>query len=76
MVWRIDRLGRSLIDVLNTVNTTRDAVIGVLSISDGLATRHHGRRRRKRGDVGIDSCDYRVTAPQMGFLREPYNQSN
>ena len=36
VVWRIDRLGRSLVDVLNTVNTLRDAGIGVRSISDGI----------------------------------------
>jgi len=36
VVWRIDRLGRSLIDVLNTVNALRDAGIGVRSISDGI----------------------------------------
>lgn len=36
MVWRIDRLGRSLIDVLNTVNQLRDVGINVHSISDGI----------------------------------------
>ena len=36
VVCRIDRLGRSLIDVLNNVNTMRDAGIGVRSISDGM----------------------------------------
>lgn len=36
VVWRIDRLGRSLIDVLNTVNELRDREIDVRSISDGI----------------------------------------
>ena len=36
MVWRIDRLGRSLIDVLNTVNGLRESGIAVRSISDGI----------------------------------------
>jgi DNA invertase Pin-like site-specific DNA recombinase len=36
VVWRVDRLGRSLIDVLNTVNRLRDAGIHVRSISDGI----------------------------------------
>ena len=36
VVWRIDRLGRSLIDVLNTVNQLRDAGIHVRSVSDGI----------------------------------------
>jgi len=36
VVWRVDRLGRSLIDVLNTVNGLRDAGINVRSISDGI----------------------------------------
>lgn len=35
-VWRVDRLGRSLIDVLNTVNGLRDAGIQVMSVSDGI----------------------------------------
>ena len=36
VVWRADRLGRSLIDVLNTVTLLRDRGIHVLSISDGI----------------------------------------
>lgn len=36
VVWRIDRLGRSLIDVLNTVDLLRDQSIKVQSISDGI----------------------------------------
>lgn len=36
VVWRIDRLGRSLIDVLNTVNLLRDREVKVRSISDGI----------------------------------------
>lgn len=36
VVWRVDRLGRSLIDVLNTVNVFRDRGIQVRSISDGI----------------------------------------
>lgn len=36
VVWRIDRLGRSLIDVLNTVNEFHQAGINVQSVSDGI----------------------------------------
>ena len=36
VVWRVDRLGRSLIDVLNTVNLLRERDVHVRSISDGI----------------------------------------
>lgn len=36
VVWRVDRLGRSLIDVLNTVNLLREADIGIRSVQDGI----------------------------------------
>ncbi|MBT2518761.1 recombinase family protein [Streptomyces sp. ISL-90] len=36
VVWRVDRLGRSLIDVLNSVNLLRDRDVQVRSISDGI----------------------------------------
>jgi predicted site-specific integrase-resolvase len=36
VVWRVDRLGRSLIDVLNTVNLLRQRGVQVRSISDGI----------------------------------------
>jgi hypothetical protein len=36
VVWRIDRLGRSLIDVLNSVNLLRDQGVKVRSISDSI----------------------------------------
>jgi len=36
VVWRVDRLGRSLIDVLNTVNLLREAGIGIRSVQDGI----------------------------------------
>ncbi|WP_068476648.1 recombinase family protein [Pseudoclavibacter helvolus] len=36
VVWRVDRLGRSLIDVLNTVNLLRERGINVRSVSDGI----------------------------------------
>jgi len=36
VVWRVDRLGRSLIDVLKTVNLLRERGIHVRSISDGI----------------------------------------
>ena len=36
VVWRIDRLGRSLIDVLNTVNLLRDSGVKIQSVSDGI----------------------------------------
>ncbi len=36
VVWRVDRLGRSLIDVLNTVILLFDRGIHVRSISDGI----------------------------------------
>ena len=36
VVWRVDRLGRSLIDVLNTVNLLREREVNVQSIADGI----------------------------------------
>ena len=36
VVWRVDRLGRSLLDVLNTVNLLRERDVNVRSISDGI----------------------------------------
>lgn len=42
VVWRVDRLGRSLIDVLNTVNMLRDRGILVRPLSDGIAPRSGG----------------------------------
>ena len=36
VVWRVDRLGRSLIDVLNTVTLLRERGVNVRSISDGI----------------------------------------
>lgn len=36
IVWRIDRLGRSLVDVLNTVELLRGHGIQVRSLSDGI----------------------------------------
>lgn len=36
VVWRIDRLGRSLLDVLNTVNLLRDRDVKIKSVSDGI----------------------------------------
>jgi len=36
VVWRIDRLGRSLIDVLNIVNLLRDKGVKIRSLSDGI----------------------------------------
>ena len=36
VVWRVDRLGRSLIDVLNTVKMLRERDVHVQSISDGI----------------------------------------
>ena len=36
VVWRIDRLGRSLLDVLSTVRELSDRGIAVRSISDGI----------------------------------------
>lgn len=36
VVWRVDRLGRSLIDVLNTVKLLRERDVQVKSISDGI----------------------------------------
>ncbi|PJI51601.1 invertase, partial [Methylobacterium radiotolerans] len=35
VVWRIDRLGRSLMDVLNTVNLLRESGVKIRSVSDG-----------------------------------------
>ena len=36
VVWRVDRLGRSLIDVLNTVKLLQERDVQVQSISDGI----------------------------------------
>ena len=36
VVWRIDRLGRSLMDVLNTVNLLRERGVKIRSVSDGI----------------------------------------
>jgi DNA invertase Pin-like site-specific DNA recombinase len=36
VVWRVDRLGRSLIDVLNMVNLLRDRGVYLRSVSDGI----------------------------------------
>ena len=36
VVWRIDRLGRSLMDVLNTVNLLRESGVKIRSVSDGI----------------------------------------
>jgi DNA invertase Pin-like site-specific DNA recombinase len=36
VVWRVDRLGRSLVDVLNTVTLLRDRGVHVRSIADGI----------------------------------------
>ncbi|MGH3277695.1 MAG: recombinase family protein [Trebonia sp.] len=36
VVWRVDRLGRSLIDVLNTVSLLRERQINVRSVQDGV----------------------------------------
>lgn len=36
VVWRVDRLGRSLVDVLNTVDLLRDRGVELRSISDGI----------------------------------------
>lgn len=38
VVWRIDRLGRSTIDLLNTLDHLRSRTIGFLSIMDGIDT--------------------------------------
>ena len=36
VAWRVDRLGRSLIDVLNTMNLLRERGVYLRSISDGI----------------------------------------
>lgn len=36
VVWRVDRLGRSLIDVLNTVNHLQENQINIRSVQDGI----------------------------------------
>jgi DNA invertase Pin-like site-specific DNA recombinase len=36
VVWRIDRLGRSMLDVLSTVKLLRDRGVQIRSISDGI----------------------------------------
>jgi DNA invertase Pin-like site-specific DNA recombinase len=36
LAWRVDRLGRSLIDLLNTMTLLRDHGVHVRSIADGI----------------------------------------
>ncbi|OYO00725.1 invertase [Enemella evansiae] len=36
VVWRIDRIGRSLIDIVNTVHDLLSRGVGIRSISDGI----------------------------------------
>lgn len=36
VVWRVDRLGRSLVDVLNTVDLLREQQINMRSVQDGI----------------------------------------
>lgn len=36
VVWRIDRIGRSMIDIINTVHDLLDRGVAVRSISDGI----------------------------------------
>lgn len=36
VVWRVDRLGRSLIDVLDTVTLLRERGTGIRSVQDGI----------------------------------------
>ena len=36
VVWRVDRLGRSLIDVLNTVNLLREREVNLRSVTDAI----------------------------------------
>lgn len=44
VLWRLDRLGRSLVDVVNTVDQLAAREIGVQSISDGISpSTTHGR---------------------------------
>jgi len=39
VVWRIDRIGRTMLDVLQTVADLQTRGIGVLSVSDGIDSR-------------------------------------
>ncbi|MGY3567923.1 recombinase family protein [Sinomonas sp. RB5] len=44
LVWRIDRLGRSLVDVVNTVNAIQAQGVSLYSIMDGVdPSTAHGR---------------------------------
>lgn len=38
MVWKLDRLGRSLIDLLNIVNDLKEKKIGFKSLEDSIDT--------------------------------------
>jgi DNA invertase Pin-like site-specific DNA recombinase len=39
LVWKLDRLGRSARDLLNTAHSLRDRNIGIRSLQDGIDTR-------------------------------------
>lgn len=36
LVWKIDRIGRSLVDLVSIVNSLRDRGVGIVSVRDGI----------------------------------------
>jgi DNA invertase Pin-like site-specific DNA recombinase len=44
IVWRLDRLGRSLVHLVNTVNDLAKREIGFRSLQEGFDTTHNGGR--------------------------------
>lgn len=59
VVWRVDRLGRSLIDVLNTLTLLRDRGIHVRSISGGIDSATSTGRLTLNMLATLAECDYR-----------------
>lgn len=44
MIWKFDRLGRSLIDLINIINSFNSKNIGVISLTDSIdTTTSHGK---------------------------------
>ena len=44
IVWRLDRLGRSLLHLVNTVNALAERNVGFRSLREGFDTTHNGGR--------------------------------
>lgn len=73
-VWRIDRLGRSLVDVVNTVQEITDKGIKLYSIMDGVdPSSAHVLRRSSRCLILEGSGTHRRALLTSG--RRPYGKT-